>query len=168
MTYPTREHLSSASCATGLSSTKGSAVVGTRHRKTTSSCRCEPCWFSFVVMGGVFCNITSLQIWIKDGKLPVKAFYGFALWCSVTSRQLPTLFLPFYLQATMGLYEGESSLYFMIAQGDLDTVKWLLEKKARFFVEQTRIFDYCNSPCSCRWLNTYIVHSIFIFSSNFD
>jgi hypothetical protein len=39
----------------------------------------------------------------------------------------------------MGLYEGESLLYFMIAQSDLDTVKWLLEKKARFHVRQTRI-----------------------------
>ncbi len=38
-----------------------------------------------------------------------------------------------YLQATMGLYEGETSLYFMIAQGDFATVEWLLEQNARSF-----------------------------------
>mmetsp|Transcript_60930 Transcript_60930/g.127721 ORF Transcript_60930/g.127721 Transcript_60930/m.127721 type:complete len:990 (-) Transcript_60930:733-3702(-) len=35
------------------------------------------------------------------------------------------------LQATMGLYEGETSLYFMIAQGDSATVEWLLDHDAR-------------------------------------
>jgi hypothetical protein len=37
-----------------------------------------------------------------------------------------------HLQATMGLYEGETSLYFMIAQGDSATVEWLLENNARY------------------------------------
>jgi hypothetical protein len=39
----------------------------------------------------------------------------------------------------MGLYEGETSLYFMIAQGDMDTVKWLLENEARFHIQQSNI-----------------------------
>jgi hypothetical protein len=34
----------------------------------------------------------------------------------------------------MGLYEGESLLYFMIVQRDSKTVKWLLDKNARFHV----------------------------------
>jgi hypothetical protein len=41
----------------------------------------------------------------------------------------------------MGLYEGESSLYFMIVQRDLDSVKWLLDKDARFHVSADQ--HYC-------------------------
>ena len=34
-------------------------------------------------------------------------------------------------QATMGLFEGQTALYFMIAQGDMKMVEWLHENKAR-------------------------------------
>ena len=34
------------------------------------------------------------------------------------------------LQAKMGLYEGETSLYFMIVQGDKDAVQWFLSQQA--------------------------------------
>ena len=36
------------------------------------------------------------------------------------------------LQATMGLYEGETPIYFMIAQGDAEMVKWLYDQNARW------------------------------------
>ncbi len=48
----------------------------------------------------------------------------------------------------MGLYEGETSLYFMIAQGDIDTVDWLIKEGARcissliFWILFNRLFRW--------------------------